>query len=254
MRDFNAKHGPPPVRRLAERRQAIGRRHAELEQAHAEMQELIAAMDATRTVENRRMAHELHDDFGQLLAAMQIDLALLQRRLPVGDAKAAECLDRMRGVLDAMSLSVRRIIADLPPKVLDDLDLPHAIQALASDFEQRHSVLCTLSLPAQFPDAGLRITTTIFRVVQEALNNVAKHARAGLVEVTLDSTVDIITLCIRDDGVGLPKRRRAPPGSLGLKGMHERIAALDGEMVIDCPASGGTVICISIPFSDWRKT
>jgi two-component system sensor histidine kinase UhpB len=228
---------------VTDRKQA----QAELERSHHELQELIAALDLLRVEEQKRLAHEMHDDFGQLLAAMKMDLSTLQQHLPQSDSKIVRHLSSINELVDAMVASVRRIIADLPPKVLEDVGLCSALEIMAANFEKRHRITCRMRLLESEPKLETRIATAIYRVVQETLNNVAKHANADYVEAQINCSETHIKLCVQDNGRGLSPDKLRKPGSFGLVGMRERVSALGGEMKIDSMEGAGTAIKITIP-------
>ncbi|HJV80193.1 PAS domain-containing protein [Noviherbaspirillum sp.] len=228
---------------ITERKQA----QEELERSHGELQELITALDTLRVEEQRRLAHEMHDDFGQLLAAMKLDLCTLKQHLSSQDSEAVKYLGSINDLVDAMVTSVRRILADLPPKMVDDLGLFNALRAMARNFEKRHQLACDLEFSGLEPELDPKVATALFRMAQEALNNVAKHACATLVWLRIDCDTTSIALTVRDDGRGLQKACLHKPGSFGLIGMQERASALGGEMKIESGGDHGTTIKIVIP-------
>lgn len=222
----------------------------ELERSHSELQELIGALDTVRIEEQKRLAHEMHDDFGQLLAAMKMDLSTLRQCLPQDDAQAVKYLSSINQLVDAMVTSVRRIIADLPPKILEDLGLHTAIESMICNFESRHRISCRLQLPDTVePELDARIATAIYRIVQEALNNIAKHAQARHAEVKIEYGVTNMTIWIGDDGVGISMEKMHKTGSFGLIGMRERVSALSGKMQIESTEGAGTMIRIVLPLN-----
>lgn len=225
------------------------RAQEELERSHCELQELITALDMLRIEEQRRLAQEMHDDFGQLLAAMKMDLSTLRQHLPPGNSQVVKYLGSINELVDTMVTSVRRIIADLPPKILEDLGLFHALESMIVNFEKRHRISCRLHLPTGEPMLDTRIRTALYRMVQEILNNVAKHAQASCVTARIDRDDEhgTITLTIADNGIGMSADMRHKPGSFGLVGMRERVASLRGEMSMDSKPGEGTTVRIVIP-------
>lgn len=225
------------------------RRHAqeELEKSHRELQELIVALDSLRAEEQKRLAHEMHDDLGQLLAAMKLDICTLQQRLPPENAEASKYLNSINELVDTMVISVRRIIADLPPKIVEDLGLLPALQSLTKSFQQRHHLECAIQVSDAPPALPLRMSTALYRIVQEALNNVVKHANATSVKIALHSCSTGLALQISDNGKGLPPKGTRKPGAFGLIGMRERTLALGGEIEIESREGEGTIVRIAIP-------
>lgn len=221
----------------------------ELERSHSELQELIGALDAVRIEEQKRLAHEMHDDFGQLLAAMKMDLSTLRQCLPQGDAQAVKYLSSINQLVDTMVTSVRRIIADLPPKILEDLGLHTALESMVRNIESRYRISCRLQLPDQEPELDTRIATAIYRMVQESLNNVVKHAHAEHAEVKIEYGAEDMLVSICDDGTGMSMEKMHKTGSFGLIGMRERVIALNGKMQIESNEGAGTMIRIVLPLN-----
>ncbi len=211
--------------------------------------ELAAQIQSTREDEQKRIARELHDDLGQQLTAFKMGTALLESNLIAsGGARhlASQTQDLQKEV-DSMMASVRRIASDLRPPVLDDLGLVAAVDWLADDFHHRYGVDVSARLEIgdlMFSDAA---ATAIFRIVQEALNNVAKHAQAS--EVTLEMTCSdsMCALSIEDDGQGVPLHAPRSEKSFGLLGMHERARQLDGTVTIDTGPGRGFRILVQFP-------
>ena len=225
----------------------------QLEQSHNQLQKLIGALDALREKEQKRLAQEMHDDLGQLLAAMKIDLSRLQQRLPPDQPQLSEQLGNLNELVDAMVSSVRRIIADLPPKIMEDSGLVSALSLLTSSFEKRHGITVRLELRQQEHELTEHVMTPIYRIVQEGLNNVAKHADATLVDVVVTCSGQYLKLGISDNGKGMSANAVHKNGSFGLISMRERVSALGGEMEHDSILGSGTSIRIVIPL-DRPKT
>lgn len=221
------------------------RRLAELEQTNA----LSAQIEYVRENEQKRIARELHDDLGQQLAALKIALVLLDEDLVASCALPKE-LSAMRDIqvlLDGLAVTVRRIAEDLRPPLLDDCGLVAGIEWLADNFSRRHGVPVSLQFPAvdrSFNDAA---STAIFRITQEALTNVARHAQASRVEFEMAILAESLMLRIEDDGIGLPSEDQQKSRSFGLLGMRERVGQLNGTIVIDNAAGHGVRIQIRWP-------
>ncbi len=244
---FN-QHGTPlflqgTMLDITERKQA----QAELERSHNELQELITVLDSLRAEEQRRLAQEMHDDFGQLLAAMKIDLCTLRQHLPKEDAESVRYLSSINDLVDTMVTSVRRIIADLPPKIVEDLGLFGAVTSLTRNFEKRHQIICRLQITGREPELETRMATAMYRMVQEALTNIVKHAMATSVDIRIDCDSECIALRVTDNGRGIDAACLRKAGSFGLVGMRERIAALGGELRIDGDERTGTSLRIVVP-------
>lgn len=228
------------------------RKHAqeELERSHKELKKLISTLDTLREEEQKRLAQEMHDDLGQLLTAMKIDLSVLAQHLPrngVKDTKLLKLLDNINDLVNAMVTSVRRIISDLPPKILEDAGLFDALIVLGKNFEKRHQIKCRLHLPELAPSFEQKTAASVYRMIQESLNNVAKHACATEVDINVELAEKHAMLSIADNGKGFSSADLQKAGSFGLIGMRERVASLNGKIRIESADHAGTTIYISIP-------
>ena len=194
--------------------------------------------------ERSRIARELHDDLGQSLTALKMDIIGL---LQSPDTSAATSIrERIMKTVDATVTSVQRISSELRPSILDDLGLVATIESEARLFEERTGVECELSLPEEF--AGDRtLSTVIYRIVQEALTNVARHSNASRVEIRLRQRVEGLVLEIRDDGRGVTANEVDDPGSLGLIGIRERAALVGGTAQFEGIEGHGTIVSVRIP-------
>lgn len=231
---------------ITERKQA----QEELIRSHAELKRLISALDAVREDEQKRLAREMHDDLGQLLAAMKMDLSTLAQQLPPSDGSVLQRLDGINDLVNSMMISVRRIIADLPPKLLDDVGLIDALQLLARNFETRYGVSCVLHLPAREPGFRGNVASMLYRLVQESLNNVAKHAQATSVNISLEIRGSLLVLSIVDNGRGASEADLAKHGSFGLICMRERVVSFDGELRIETSPGAGMAVHVSLPMPE----
>ena len=217
-----------------------------LSRSHAQLRQLSAALQTVREEERAHIARELHDDLGQLLASLRMDLNLLQKE-PAGGATNARLMKGMEDNLLTAINSLRRIATNLRPRALDEGGLFFALQGLRDEFVQRHGVACSL-----FADeAELRLddaaSTAIFRIVQEALTNIARHAKASSVTVSLYRIDGQLLMSIRDDGRGIESSDMEKAQSLGLIGMRERVLGMHGEMTVSSDDPPGTRIDIVLP-------
>jgi PAS domain S-box-containing protein len=221
-----------------------------LARSHDQLRQLSSALQTIREEERTHIARELHDDLGQLLASLRMDLTLLQgnTRLPEPSQRLIEGMES--NLLMAIA-SLRRIATNLRPRALDEGGLYFALQGLRDDFVERHGIACTLLAD----EAELRLddgaSTAIFRIVQEALTNIARHAGATRVVLNLDRTDGELLLTIRDNGRGIRAEDMEKKESLGLVGMRERVWAMHGEITIssDETAGTGTRIDIALPLA-----
>ena len=198
-----------------------------LKKSHAQLRALSARLQSVREKEATRMARQIHDDLGQKLTALNMDLHWMERKL--GEMAASEAanslLDRVVGsteLVDSVTTAVQRIAADLRPGALDNLGLGPALQFEARRFEERTGILCKVRLPEAEPALTTPQATALFRMFEESLTNVARHAGARTVEVELRLEAGACILTVQDDGRGITEADIARPESLGLLGMRER--------------------------------
>lgn len=223
---------------------------ADLEASHATLRRLIAVQDSVQEEERKRIARDLHDDLQQTLAGIRIELGALAERLAADPTHALPLVSEVDRLALAAVTSTRRIVNDLRPQLLDELGLVPALEVLSAQFARRKRIACSLDARA---DLGAALMATpavaggLFRVTQEALNNIAKHAKASAVEIRLGPTGDGLALLrIHDNGTGIRKRDRSKPEAFGLLGMAERVRALGGQLRIDSN-TGGTTIEVLVP-------
>jgi PAS domain S-box-containing protein len=229
------------LRDVTERRRAEHRLH-ELNQ---QLRQLSASLLDVRELERRRISRELHDELGQQLTGLKLDLSWLAGRIREGRAVTIEKVDAMRRLLDATIVAVRRISSDLRPSMLDDLGFGDAVSWQANEFSQRSGIKVVLALDAVDLIHDDAIATALYRIVQESLTNVARHAQATRVDVSLRADDTAITLAIRDDGQGMDTGARR--AGLGLVGIRERAMALGGSLEIRSDVDQGTSVEIKIP-------
>ncbi|HEY0845477.1 MAG TPA: histidine kinase [Noviherbaspirillum sp.] len=230
------------------------RAEQELRESRRQLQELSAFLQQVREDERTRIARELHDELGQALTALRIDLNWLDAKLPEKDRIVADKLSAMLGLVDKTVDAVRRISEDLRPGMLDDLGLAAAIEHHAAKFADQTGIACTLSMNRDDFDLEDRVATTLFRVLQESLTNVARHAQATTVTVLLESRANEIVLAVQDDGCGLPAPSTPRKKTYGLLGMQERVKLLGGTLDISGPPRGGTRIAVAIPLTERQST
>jgi PAS domain S-box-containing protein len=220
-----------------------------LSRSHDQLRQLSAALQTIREEERTHIARELHDDLGQLLASLRMDLTLLQQ----ADGTPRDSLRLMRGMEDNLLTaitSLRRIATNLRPRALDEGGLYFALQGLRDDFVERYAIPTTLLAD----EAELRLddaaSTAIFRIVQEGLTNIARHAEATRVTMNLFRLNGDLLITIRDDGRGIRPEDMEKAESLGLIGMRERVWAMKGEITISADEPQGTRIDIILPLHD----
>ncbi len=224
---------------------ALIQRHQEALDARDQLRALSHRLQAAREEEGARISRELHDQLGQELTALKLDLSRIRRQLgqacpPTAEGPVGEALGQMAAHLDECVESVRRIASELRPNVLDRLGLGPALEWLAREFERRTEVPCLWEGADPTSDLEPGTATALFRVTQEALTNAARHARAHLVQIGLGTEGGDLVLTIQDDGVGFPVQDGKE--SLGLLGMRERIRLVGGDLAVESGPRGTRVV------------
>jgi len=235
-------------RDISERKRA----EAELNQSREQLRALAGHLQSAGESERRHIAREIHDEFGQLLTGLRMDLVWMEKRL--AQVEAAEprpaFRKRLAGALelvDGMVKQVRRIASDLRPGVLDDLGLVAAIEWQAREWQQRTGIPCQFRPSHEHLSIPPEASTALFRIFQEALTNVARHSHATRVCVELATEERGIRLVISDNGLGLTASPEKPSRSFGLLGMQERAALLGGCLDIEGRVGAGTTVTAEIP-------
>ena len=218
-----------------------------LRRSQEELRELASVANSAREQEKSRIARELHDELAQALTALKMDVAWFTEQLPAGQKSLSEKLAAMQAMLDGTVAATRRIAADLRPPMLDDLGLVPAAEWLVQSFTERTGIHCELAVGAPDLELGDPHASAVFRILQESLTNVARHARASRVEVALDLREGAVTLMVRDNGDGFSPEAPRKPDSYGLMGLRERAYLLGGEVRIGSEPGGGTTVEVRIP-------
>jgi PAS domain S-box-containing protein len=223
-----------------------------LKNSHAQLRALSARLQSVREEEATRIAREIHDELGQKLTGLKMDLLWTEKKLGelTGSAAVNALVDRIVGateLVDEIAIAVLEIATKLRPGVLDKLGLGSALQYEARRFQERNGLACDVSVPATEPKLSLELATTFFRIFQECLTNVIRHANASKVEVELKVKDGWVTMCVRDDGRGITEAELASPKSLGLVGMKERAVLLGGEILFQVGSHRGTILTVRIP-------
>ena len=226
------------------------RTRRELAQAREDLRELSVASRTAREQENSRISRELHDELGQNLTSLKMDLAWLEANTPPENAKFLKTLSGMRSVLDSTVAATRRISADLRPLMLDDLGLLAALEWLAEETARRHGFTVDLAVDEASGNLAEPLASQVYRIVQESLTNAGRHAAARNVRVALRRIGPEVHLDIHDDGRGLAPEDLRKKGSFGLVGIRERVYILAGSVEIRGDSGQGTVIHIRLPIPD----
>jgi signal transduction histidine kinase len=222
---------------------------ARLQQSHHKLRRLAAHADHIKEEERKRIAREIHDDLGQNLLVLRIDVDLLTTRTRHRHPRLHTRAQRMLSQIDSSIKSVRHIINDLRPTVLD-LGLNAAVEWQIAQFRTRSGMVCELidhNTEIRIDDQR---ATAFFRVLQESLSNILQHAHASLVRVELVQAGGMLCMTISDNGIGVRDSSRNKVGSFGLVGIEERISLLGGTCSISGTPNGGTTVAIAVPVSD----
>ncbi|WP_459615224.1 sensor histidine kinase [Bordetella sp. 2513F-2] len=229
---------------LLERR--VAERTAELSSAHESLRRLSAHLSTMREEERAHIARDIHDDLGASFTALQLDLKWLRQRLDTQPDLAAH-VERMLDVAQAAMGATRRLLNDLRPVVLDHLGLWAAIEVLLQDIQARTGLQCRFVCGpmAERKRLGRDAEIAVYRIVQELLTNVQRHARASQVSVEVECDAGGLALTVQDDGQGMRVPQR--PATFGLLGVHERARAIGGELAIDSAPQAGTRARLRLP-------
>jgi PAS domain S-box-containing protein len=222
---------------------------AELEQSRAELRALAARLQATREEERTRIAREIHDELGQALTALKLDMAWLESQLPVTNSGAFKINEvSVTDRIDETMAIVRRIARELRPSVLDQIGLEAAIECLVQEASERTGIAVNLQAD-EFPGLPDQVASHAYRIIQEALTNVTRHAKASRVEVSVRRLGTSILLAVEDNGVGFAPQTLSGLESLGLVGMRERAMACGGTLTVRGKPGEGTAIVVIIPLA-----
>jgi PAS domain S-box-containing protein len=219
-------------------------------QLDGQLRALFGYIERVREDERTGIAREIHDELGQALTALKIDLAWVAQRLPPDEPERRDALidklGEMARMTDETIDCVRRISSELRPGVLDDLGLLAAIEWQAQEFERRTGIECAVESNLGDDRLERNLSTAVFRIFQEALTNVVRHARASRVDVLLRCADRRLTLQVQDNGVGIAEDAIFRPNSLGLTGMRERARRLGGSVTISSKAGLGTLVVVDV--------
>jgi signal transduction histidine kinase len=249
LKDRLTRLGPSVRRALKESSERLDRRRAveELEKSHALMRSLAAHLQSIREEERLKMARDIHDELGQTLTALKLDLNLILGLLPDDQLSIRAKMKLDLDLVNDTIRSVKRICNDLRPGLLDHLGIEAAIEWQAEEFQRRSGIECLVSLPQNIIEIDMERATALFRIFQEALTNIIKHAGATKVRAKLSDLKEGIMLEIEDNGIGISEDQLYKENSFGLLGMRERVHIWDGEVRIKGSKDAGTSIIIVIP-------
>jgi two-component system sensor histidine kinase UhpB len=222
----------------------------ELRRSREELRSLSRYLESVRERESKRIAGEIHDVLGQQLTTLRIDLSWLTERFRSGEKDSDKILERLNAMFDLIDQTiqaVQKISAELRPGLLDDLGLLPALEWLSQDFENRTKIKCRTNFDREDISLDPDFATAIFRISQEALTNVVRHAKATQVQIGLKEKNGALVLTIKDNGKGIKKARIWDPLSLGILGMRERVRRFNGEFKISGAPQKGTTLTVVFP-------
>ena len=233
------------MREIAERREAERR----VSLSRQSLRDLTARLQSVREEEQTRIAREIHDELGQALTGLKMDVAWLAKNLPPAAKPLVQKTEAMSGLIDDTIHAVRRIASGLRPEVLDEAGLAAAIEWEIKEFQKRTGVRCRIKLPAQEPVLGREQATAVFRILQEALTNVIRHAHATRLVAELTVSANELQLEVQDNGRGITESELRSGKSLGLLGMRERALLIGAEIDIAGVKGAGTRVTLSLPLT-----
>jgi signal transduction histidine kinase len=225
----------------------ISKQTVEVQASLGQLRALAGRLQSIREEERKRVAREIHDQLGQALTAIKLDVSSLVRELPEEQGKESHRVPSILKLVDETIQTVRRIATELRPGMLDDLGLVATIEWAGEEFQARTGTKCSLELPQDDIVVDQEKATALFRIFQETLTNVARHAGANEVRARLAAEDGNVTLEVRDNGRGIHEAELRKGGSLGILGMRERVALLGGDLKITSSPGDGTSVLVRIP-------
>ena len=224
---------------ITERRQA---------EAAQRVRELAAHLQSAREAERKRLAREIHDELGQALTGLKLEVSYLSRRAGVENPIMRSKLGEIGRMIDGTIASVRTLATDLRPHILDELGMLEAMRWQAEEFQKRTGIPCAVELPAEEIEWGADQATAMFRILQESLTNVVRHAGATQASIRVAKNDDSIVLEVTDNGRGITEDQVEHSRSFGLLGMQERARMFGGALRIEAGEKRGTTVVVSMPY------
>lgn len=246
---------PAVKRALAEAQERRERERAEekLRSSHEQLRALNTHLQHVREEERIRIAREVHDELGQALTGLKLDLSWLAKKLPRGARPLLRKIKAMSGQIDSSIHAIRRVATELRPGILDSLGLVAAIEWQANEFQERSGITCEMKTDMKEAILDPEFNTVCFRIFQETLTNIIRHAKATRVEVNLAHHGDALVLTVRDNGRGITEREIVNATSIGLIGMRERAAQVGGEVLFFGLPGNGTTVTLRLPLPAEEK-
>jgi len=225
------------------------RKHSEeeLRSSREKLRNLAAHLNSVREEERTLIAREIHDELAQTLTALKMGLVWLNKKLPEVKAPLTEKIESMSSLIDMTIYTVRRISSELRPGLLDDLGLQAAIEWQAKEFGDRTGITCEVTFHSDISNLDQKRSTALFRIFQETLTNVVRHAEATEVRASLEETPEMLIMKVKDNGVGITEEEILNSNSFGIIGMQERTLLLGGNIKLKGVRDKGTTVTASIP-------
>ncbi len=220
----------------------------QIQASREQLRALTSRLQKVREEERTGIAREIHDELGQALTGLKLDIAWMRHRLPRDHEVISQCISIMERI-DQTIDTVRRIATELRPSVLDQLGLAAAIEWQGQEFSTRMGIKVRTDIETNGSTMPDDLSSSAFRILQESLTNIVRHANATEVTIALRQTSDLLVLEISDNGVGLSSGKIEEATSLGLVGMRERALACGGDLSIATRESGGTIVVLRVPLS-----
>jgi signal transduction histidine kinase len=228
-------------------------RTEELSESREQLRNLFIHIQSVRETERAHIAREIHDEFGTILTALKIDLSWLEKKF-TGEQESLKA--RTRKSLDLINSAIKtvqRISSQLRPGILDHLGLGAAIESELKEFGNRTGIAWDLSIDMGERSLDRDLSTTVFRIFQETLTNIARHAEATSINVSLNEKDNCLILFVKDNGKGITEEDLINPRSYGLMGMRERVQSWDGNIMITGMENKGTTVTVNIPLDDKER-
>ncbi len=210
------------------------------------LRKLTKHLNKIREEERKEISREIHDDIGQALTALKLDLSWIQKKGKIDDQEIIAKIDEMKTTVDQTTTSIQKISMELRPGLLDDLGLAYAIKWQCEQFSSRSEIECIVKISPEELIVAEFVGVELFRILQEALTNIARHSKASLVKVSLMKEGNILELNIADNGIGIDEKEIEDNNSLGLLGIHERVRSINGSIVINGKKNIGTEISVKV--------
>jgi len=221
----------------------------QLSRLNQELRNLTAHLDSVREEERANMSRMIHDELGQALTALKMDVCWLKKNLTDSQKSLTELTDSMIKLIDETFQKVRWLSTILRPTWLDDLGLTDTMKWLTEEFQEMTDIKCKITIDRKL-ELDKQLSTSIYRIFQEALTNIFRHSKASQVRISIKMVHSHVEFKIRDNGVGISKKQMTSPRSFGIMGMRERAQFLGGTFDIKGIKNKGTFITVTLPFSN----